>query len=82
MSMVDKIKARLVEDAADWHRWWSMRWIILASAMEAFRQGWAQLPADWSAALPHWVPSLLGTTSLFATVMAAASRVVKQTPKP
>jgi len=53
MSMVDKIKARLVEDAA-----------------------------DWSAALPHWVPSLLGTTSLFATVMAAASRVVKQTPKP
>lgn len=76
--MTDTIKAKLVDDAADWHRWWSMRWIIIATAIEALRQGWANLPADWTAALPHWAPTGLGTFSLIATVMAAVSRVTKQ----
>lgn len=82
MGMVDNVKARLVDDAADWHRWWSMRWIIIAAAVEALRQGWADLPADWTAALPHWTPAALGSFSLVATAMAAVSRVVKQAPKP
>lgn len=78
MTVLDKINAKLVEDVADWHRWWSMRWIIIAAALEALKAGWAGLPPRWIDWLPDVVPHALGVLALIATVNAGVARVTKQ----
>ena len=70
---------QMVDDSYNWHRWWSMRWIMLTAALETARQVWPTLPSQWQAALPAWVPAALGSAALLTTALAAASRVVKQT---
>lgn len=71
-------KPQLVDNARDWHRWWSMRWIIIAGALEGVRIGWPSLPPEWVAALPAWVPHYLGLATITALALAGAGRVVKQ----
>jgi hypothetical protein len=77
-TLMQKIKGKLVDDAHEWHRWWSMRWILIAAALEALKTGWADIPAEWTAALPVWVHQHLAIAALFSTAMAAVSRVYKQ----
>ena len=79
--LFDLLRARLVDDVHNWHRWWSMRWVVIAAALESLKAGWANLPADWITALPHWIPEHLGLATLISTAMAGVSRVVKQKPQ-
>jgi hypothetical protein len=69
---------KLVDDARDWHRWWSMRWLIVAGALEGIKGGWSSLPAEWVAALPAWVPSYLGLATIVALACAGVGRVIDQ----
>lgn len=63
---------KLVDNAKDFWRWWSMRFMGLAVAWPMI---WAQLPADAKAMIPEsfevWIP-----TSLIIAAMIA--RPVKQ----
>lgn len=78
LALKEKLRARLVADAHEWARWWSMRWILIAAGLDSLKMGWGVMPGDWIAALPHWIPEHLGFATLISTVMAAVSRVYKQ----
>lgn len=65
---------KLVPNASDWHRWWSMRLMILGLMLEGANQAMGlmpSLPAEFRAYLPPWLP-----LCLFG--LAAIARVVKQ----
>jgi hypothetical protein len=72
------MKPELVDNAAEWKRWWSMRWIIAAAVIESLRLGWPSIPAEWVAGLPPAIPQLLGIATLVSLVGAGVSRVMKQ----
>jgi len=74
-------KLELVDNASEWKRWWSMRWLIFAAVVESLRLGWASIPPAWIAGLPEWVPQYLGLATLVSLVGAGVSRVIKQAPK-
>ena len=77
------IRARLVDDARLWWRFWSIRFAAIGAAIEAFlawfpdqaRDVWNWIPADMRALLPSWLTSSL-PIALFIAVMI--SRVVAQ----
>jgi hypothetical protein len=81
------IRARLIDDARLWWRFWSMRFAALGFALEAFlgwfpdraRDVWTWLPADMRALLPSWLTTWLPIL-LFGAVMI--SRVVAQKKGP
>lgn len=73
---------KLVDDAAEWKRWWSMRWLIFGAVCESLRQGWPLIPEAWVSALPSWVPEYLGLATLVSFIAAGVSRVIKQPEKP
>jgi|GEM_PF-2737354 hypothetical protein len=75
-------KLSLVPDVANWHRWWSMRWLIAGAIAEALPRAWAALPGDWVGPMPTWLKLALGYFVGTALVAAAVSRVIQQTPRP
>lgn len=72
---------RLVDDAHEWKRWWSMRWIIVSTFCSAVAVAYATLPTDWLPAVPNWVKGALAGGAMLAGGAAAVSRVVAQAPK-
>jgi hypothetical protein len=74
-------KLELVDNASEWKRWWSMRWIIAATVIESLRLGWPSIPPEWVSGLPTWIPQLLGLATLASLVGAGVSRVLKQPSK-
>lgn len=71
-------KMELVDNAHQWKRWWSMRWIILTAVIDSVALAWAALPADWTAPFPDWIRVVLASMALSTTTAAAVSRVLKQ----
>jgi hypothetical protein len=76
-----KLKLELVEDAKEWKRWWSMRWIILGAFCAGAAAAYAWLPPDWLPEIPATVKKFLALGALVSMGMAAVSRVIKQVPK-
>jgi len=81
----------LVPDAANWRRWWSMRWMGVSGALQLVSQsleeliaparaGWALVPADWIARIPAWVPGAFGWAAILALAAAGLARMVQQRP--
>lgn len=68
----------LVDDAKDWKRWWSMRWIIISAFCSAAAAAYVLLPADWLPAIPLVVKQALGIGAVFSAGAAGVARVVKQ----
>lgn len=71
-------RVKLVADAADWHRWWSMRWIIVSAFCSAAVAAYALLPADFLPTIPVWVKQGLGLGAVLSAGAAAVMRVVQQ----
>jgi hypothetical protein len=80
---VDALRARLIADAANWHRYWSVRLAAFGAAVEAFLQWfpdqakdvWSWLPDSMRAALPGWLTSSF-PIALFVAVIA--TRLIAQ----
>lgn len=79
----------LVNDADNWRKWWSMRWMGISGALQVVSQsleeliaparaGWSLIPADWLSWIPQWVPSVFGWTAIAALGAAGLARVVQQ----
>jgi hypothetical protein len=66
---------KLVEDAKDWWRWWSMRFMGMAVA---FPMIWAQLPADAKAMIPEAVEPYIPMALVLAAMI---SRPIQQGDK-
>lgn len=68
----------LVADVKQWHRWWSMRWIIVGGFCAGAAAAYQWLPTDWLPEIPAMVKKVLGLGALISMGMAGVSRVVKQ----
>lgn len=75
-------KLQLVDDAAEWKRWWSMRWIIASAFFSAVVVAYSTLPADWLPTIPVWLKQAFSMGALLSAGAAAVARVIKQEPKP
>lgn len=71
-------KPVLVDDAAQWKRWWSMRWIIASAFFSAVVVAYATLPADWLPVIPSWLKQAFSIGALVSAGGAAVARVLKQ----
>lgn len=63
---------RLVDDAGNFWRWWSMRLLALLGVLTT---AWAAIPDETKAMLPEWVPPLVQLVIVLGTMWA---RVYKQ----
>lgn len=72
---------RLVDDWKQWHRWWSMRWIIASVFLGAVAASYALLPDDWLPAVPQWIKGALALATVLTAGCAAVGRVMDQPPK-
>jgi hypothetical protein len=73
-------KIQLVDNARQWHRWWSMRWIILTVVVASVAPAYAALPADWLPEIPGWLKAGFAYATIVTAAAAGVSRVVKQAP--
>jgi hypothetical protein len=85
MSILAKLRARLIEDCGRWWRFWSMRFNALALAILTFVSFdptaalgvWNMMPGEVRAVLPHNFLTWVGGILIFLSML---SRVVKQKP--
>lgn len=68
----------LVDDAHQWKKWWSMRFIILTTFLNAVTVAYATLPYDWMPSIPDWVKQALAAGALLTAGAAGVARVVSQ----
>lgn len=68
----------LVTDAKNWKKWWSMRFLIISTFLQAITIAYATLPFDWMPAIPNWVKLTLAAAALGSAGLAGVSRVLQQ----
>lgn len=69
---------KLVSYAHLWHRIWSMRLSILATAYSAAAGAWASLPADWQPHIPERWRVALAVIGCAIPALAAVSTLIDQ----
>lgn len=74
-------KIELVDNAAEWKRWWSMRWIIATTFFTSIIAAYVMLPPDWLPEIGPAIKKALAIGALFSAGAAGVSRVIKQGPK-
>jgi hypothetical protein len=72
------MKLNLVDDAKDWSRWWSMRWIILTTFFASSVAAFAALPPALTEAVPPWARVSLAVGTVFSSAASGVARVLKQ----
>jgi hypothetical protein len=89
--MFDRIlsfaRDHMVDDARDWWRWWSVRLLALALALQTLQLTspdslvafWQAIPPSLRAFLPAWLNDLITLLLMFAALIA---RHWKQPPPP
>ena len=73
---------RLVYNAKEWKRWWSMRFIIATAFFSGITAAYILLPDDWLPVIPAIVKQTLSLGALFTAGAAGVARVVKQKDSP
>lgn len=68
----------LVDDVADWKKWWSMRFIIISAFFQAITIAYATLPSDWMPTIPDFVKMGFAAGALLTAGAAGVARVVDQ----
>lgn len=69
---------KLIDNARQWHRLWSMRWAILTAFLAAIPVAYATLPDDWLPAIPQWVKAALAIAVLVSAGATGAARLLQQ----
>lgn len=70
---------KLIDNASQWHKLWSVRFAILSALFGAVTTAYIGLPADWLPAIPQWVKFAMAFGTLATAGASAVSRVVQQT---
>lgn len=68
----------MVKDAANWKKWWSMRFIIATTLFASISVAYAGLPEDWLPAIPSWLKFSLAVGTMATAAAAGVSRVINQ----
>lgn len=74
-------KPKLVPNARDWHRFWSVRFIAISAGFSAMVVAYGTLPHDWLPYLPVDAKRWLSVGALVAAGLAGVARVIQQAPK-
>lgn len=69
---------KLISNANQWHRLWSIRFAIASAFFGAITTGYVALPADWLPAVPAWLKLAMAGGTLVSSGAAAVARVVQQ----
>lgn len=69
---------RLVPDAKDWSKWWSVRLSAASAAFSAVVVAYATLPPDWLPAIPQMVKTAMALGALVTAGAAGFARVIDQ----
>ena len=69
---------KLISNANQWHRLWSIRFAIASAFFGALTTGYVALPADWLPAVPAWLKLAMAGGTLVSSGAAAVARVVQQ----
>jgi hypothetical protein len=85
---VDALRARLIDDARNWHRYWSVRLAAFGAAVEAFlkwfpdqaKDVWNWLPDNMRAALPGWLLSSFPVLLFLAVIVTRLIAQKKANP--
>lgn len=72
------LRLTLVEEAAYWHKLWSIRMAIITAVLGTVSVGYQMMPFTWQEAMPHWLPLSLGYATVASAATTGASRVIKQ----
>ena len=72
------MKIELVDDVAEWRKWWSMRWIIATAFFSSAIGAYVLLPAEFLPDIPAWVKQGLAIGAIVSAGAAGVSRVLKQ----
>lgn len=72
------VKSKLVWNAFEWKKWWSMRFIIATAIFSAISASYLTLPEDWLPAVGEGVKAFFAYGTIFTSVCAGVSRVIKQ----
>ncbi len=70
---------KLIPNAAQWHRLWSMRFALAATMFSTAAGAWALMPPDWQPHIAEWGKWLLAGIGVLLPALAGASRVIEQT---
>lgn len=69
---------KLIDNAKQWHRLWSLRWAILTAFLAAIPAAYVLLPDDWMPAIPQWVKAGLAIATLVSAGATGVARMLKQ----
>lgn len=69
---------KLVYNASEWKRWWSMRFIIATAFFSSVTAAYILLPPDWLPEIDGWMKKGLALATLASAGAAGVARVVKQ----
>lgn len=73
-----KVKAKLVWNAFEWKKWWSMRFIIATAVFSSISAAYMTLPSDWLPAVSESIKAFFAYGTIFTAVSAGVTRVIKQ----
>lgn len=69
---------KLIDNAKQWHRLWSLRWAILTAFLAAIPVSYGLLPSDWLPAIPQWIKTGLALATLASAGATGVARLLKQ----
>jgi hypothetical protein len=69
---------KLIDNAKQWHRLWSLRWAILTAFLAAIPTAYVLLPTDWLPSIPEWVKAGLALATLASAGATGVARLLKQ----
>lgn len=74
-------KLKVVPNAKNWHKWWSMRFIALSTMFSSAIVAYATIPHEWLPYISVEFKQWLAVGALVSAALAGGARVVQQTPK-
>jgi hypothetical protein len=76
------LRLELSDVAPYWKRLWSMRFILIASAINSAQVAYTLAPQQWRDAFPPKISTWILGASMLSTALAGVSVVVKQNTLP
>ncbi len=77
--MIEPVKeSKLVWNAFEWKKWWSMRLIIATTIFASISASYIMLPPDWLPAISDPMKKFFAFGTILTAVASGVARVVKQ----
>lgn len=69
---------KLIDNASQWHKLWSIRFAVLSALFGAATTAYIALPPDWLPYIPGWAKLALAVGSMASASASSVARVIQQ----